>query len=201
MYMVWVVQVRSRIPSRISGPRKSHSLGNTFNQSRNPCFTNITYVLLDSFCVRAQTRLIPTPARMDGLTSAIFSPRGTSDSRHYSSFPTIDIYHINDYHGALAPIYLLPKGFPRLSCVAHARISSLWPSRTTARTKRSVLRFNISREHCQKYVQFGNTFNYTSGSFFYQCSSEECWRRWCLGPVQQTQLGARYSCPLDTQAR
>ncbi|KAG1766245.1 hypothetical protein EV702DRAFT_1204265 [Suillus placidus] len=27
-------------------------------------------------------------------------------------FPVVDIYHVNDYHGALAPIYLLPKVIP-----------------------------------------------------------------------------------------
>ncbi|THH14948.1 hypothetical protein EUX98_g9539 [Antrodiella citrinella] len=57
-------------------------------------------------------------------------------------FPLIDIYHVNDYHGALVPIYLLPKVLP-----------------TKEEMKEVCSAFNISKEHCTKYVQFGNTFN------------------------------------------
>ncbi|KAE9391982.1 hypothetical protein BT96DRAFT_979605 [Gymnopus androsaceus JB14] len=35
----------------------------------------------------------------------------------------------------------------------------LWPLRTKEEMKEICLAFNISKEHCTKYVQFGNTFN------------------------------------------
>ena len=65
----------------------------------------------------------------------------------------IDISH-NDYHGALAPIYLLPKVIP-LS-LHNVELQGLWP----LRTKEEVCSgFNISKEHCTRCVQFGNKFS------------------------------------------
>jgi alpha-1,3-glucan synthase len=123
-------------------------------------FNNITYVLLDSSVFRAQTKADPYPARMDGLTSAIFySTWNQAIAAIIRRFPTIDIYHINDYHGALAPIYLLPKIFPVCLLLHNAEFQGSWPIRTKEELKEVCSAFNISREHCQKYVQFGNTFN------------------------------------------
>lgn len=74
---------------------------------------HITYVILDSPVFRAQTKSDPYPARMDDLSSAIFySTWNQAIAATIRRYPMIDIYHINDYHGALAPIYLLPKVFP-----------------------------------------------------------------------------------------
>ncbi|KAG8897345.1 Cell wall alpha-1,3-glucan synthase ags1, partial [Tulasnella sp. 403] len=71
---------------------------------------NITYVILDSPVFRAQTKADPYPARMDDLSSAIFySTWNQAIAATIKRYPLIDIYHINDYHGALAPLYLLPK--------------------------------------------------------------------------------------------
>jgi alpha-1,3-glucan synthase len=67
---------------------------------------NITYILLDSPVFRAQTKADPYPARMDDLSSAIFySTWNQAIAAAVRRFPTVDIYHVNDYHGALAPIY------------------------------------------------------------------------------------------------
>lgn len=121
---------------------------------------NITYVLLDSPVFRAQTKADPYPARMDDLSSAIFySTWNQAIAATVQRFPTIDIYHINDYHGALAPIYLLPKVLPVCLSLHNAEFQGLWPLRTKEELKEVCSAFNISKEHCQKYVQFGNTFN------------------------------------------
>ncbi|KAF8892560.1 glycoside hydrolase family 13 and glycosyltransferase family 5 protein [Infundibulicybe gibba] len=62
---------------------------------------------------RAQTKADPYPARMDDLSSAIFySTWNQAIAATIRRNPTVDIYHINDYHGALAGIYLLPKVIP-----------------------------------------------------------------------------------------
>ncbi|KAH9946048.1 glycoside hydrolase family 13 and glycosyltransferase family 5 protein [Epithele typhae] len=121
---------------------------------------NITYVLLDSPVFRAQTKADPYPARMDDLSSAIFySTWNQAIAATVRRFPHIDIYHVNDYHGALAPIYLLPKVIPVCLSLHNAEFQGLWPLRTKEEMKEVCSAFNISKEHCTKYVQFGNTFN------------------------------------------
>lgn len=121
---------------------------------------NITYVILDSPVFRAQTKSDPYPARMDDLSSAIFySTWNQAIAATIRRNPVIDIYHINDYHGALAPIYLLPKVVPCCLSLHNAEFQGLWPLRTKEEMKEVCSAFNISKEHCTKYVQFGNTFN------------------------------------------
>jgi len=121
---------------------------------------NITYVILDSPVFRAQTKADPYPARMDDLSSAIFySTWNQAIAATFRRYPDIDIYHINDYHGALAAIYLLPKVLPVCLSLHNAEFQGLWPLRTKEEMKEVCSAFNISKEHCTKYVQFGNTFN------------------------------------------
>ena len=121
---------------------------------------NITYVLLDSPVFRAQTKSDPYPSRMDDLSSAIFySTWNQAIAMTVRRHPTIDIYHINDYHAALVPIYLLPKVLPVCLSLHNAEFQGLWPLRTKEEMKEVCSAFNISKEHCTKYVQFGNTFN------------------------------------------
>ncbi|OCH94959.1 glycoside hydrolase family 13 and glycosyltransferase family 5 domain-containing protein [Obba rivulosa] len=121
---------------------------------------NITYILLDSPVFRAQTKADPYPARMDDLSSAIFySTWNQAIAATVRRYPGIDIYHVNDYHGALAPIYLLPKVLPVCLSLHNAEFQGLWPLRTKEEMKEVCSAFNISKEHCTKYVQFGNTFN------------------------------------------
>ncbi|KAF5390171.1 hypothetical protein D9757_002866 [Collybiopsis confluens] len=121
---------------------------------------NITYVILDSPVFRAQTKADPYPARMDDLSSAIFySTWNQAIAATVRRYPTVDVYHINDYHGALAPIYLLPKVLPVCLSLHNAEFQGLWPLRTKEEMKEVCSAFNITKEHCTKYVQFGNTFN------------------------------------------
>ncbi|KAI0006163.1 glycoside hydrolase family 13/glycosyltransferase family 5 protein [Russula compacta] len=121
---------------------------------------NITYVILDSPVFRAQTKADPYPARMDDLSSAIFySTWNQAIAATVRRSPDIDIYHINDYHAALVPIYLLPKVLPVCLSLHNAEFQGLWPLRTKEEMKEVCSAFNISKEHCTKYVQFGNTFN------------------------------------------
>ena len=73
---------------------------------------NITYVLLDSEVFRRQTAKEPYPRRMDDMESAIYySAWNSCIAEAMRRFP-IDLYHINDYHGAVAPLHLLPRTIP-----------------------------------------------------------------------------------------
>ncbi|KAK8853442.1 hypothetical protein IAR55_004148 [Kwoniella newhampshirensis] len=121
---------------------------------------NITYVILDSPVFRAQTKSDPYPQRMDDLSSAIFySTWNQAIAEAIRRNPIIDIYHVNDYHGALAPLYLLPKVVPVCLSLHNAEFQGLWPLRTKDEMKEVCAAFNISKDICSKYVQFGNTFN------------------------------------------
>ncbi|KAE9411209.1 modular protein with glycoside hydrolase family 13 and glycosyltransferase family 5 domains [Gymnopus androsaceus JB14] len=123
-------------------------------------FDHITYIILDSPVFRAQTKSDPYPARMDDLSSAIFySTWNQAIAATIRRYPMIDIYHINDYHGALAPIYLLPKVFPVCLSLHNAEFQGLWPLRTKEEVNEVCSAFNITKKNCVKYVQFGNTFN------------------------------------------
>lgn len=120
---------------------------------------NITYILLSSPIFSKQTKADPYPPRMDDLESAVFySAWNQCIAKTCTRFP-IDLYHINDYHGALAPIYLLPKVIPVALSLHNAEFQGLWPLRKADEKKEVCSLFNITEEMCSKYVQFGNVFN------------------------------------------
>lgn len=133
-------------------------------QCRISCQTHqvghVTYFLLESPVFRANTKSDPYPARMDDLSSAIFySAWNQSIAEICRRTPTLDIYHINDYHGALAPLYLLPTILPVCLSLHNAEFQGLWPLRTTEEAREVFKAFNLSEEVCVKYVQYGNVFN------------------------------------------
>ena len=73
--------------------------------------------------------------------------------------PDIDIYYINDYHGAFIPLYLPPKVIPICLSLHNAKFQGLWTLHMKEGMKEVYSAFNISKEHCTKYIQFGNMFN------------------------------------------
>ncbi|KAH0555720.1 hypothetical protein GP486_006335, partial [Trichoglossum hirsutum] len=120
---------------------------------------NITYVLLDAPVFRQQTKTEPYPPRMDDLDSAIYySAWNSCIAEAIRRFP-VDLYHINDYHGALAPLHLLPATIPCCLSLHNAEFQGLWPMRT-AKEREEVNRvFNLDPDISEKYVQFGEAFN------------------------------------------
>jgi alpha-1,3-glucan synthase len=120
---------------------------------------NITYVLLDAPIFRQQSKTEPYPPRMDDLDSAIYySAWNACIARTAERFP-VDIYHINDYHGAAAPLYLLPKTIPCCLSLHNAEFQGLWPMRTKQEQEEICKVFNLSQKVIEKYVQFGGVFN------------------------------------------
>ena len=121
---------------------------------------NITYVLLDAPVFRAQTKSEPYPPRMDDLDSAIYySAWNQCIALTIKRFPTIDLYHINDYHGALAPLYLLPQTIPCCLSLHNAEFQGLWPMRTPKERQEVCNVYNLNPVIVQRYVQFGSVFN------------------------------------------
>ncbi|RAQ45497.1 hypothetical protein AFGD_005920 [Aspergillus flavus] len=135
---------------------------------------NITYVLLDAPVFRQQTKAEPYPPRMDDLDSAIYySAWNQCIAETIKRFPSIDLYHINDFHGCLAPLYLLPtRTIPVCLSLHNAEFQGLWPLRNPQEKKEVCSVFNLPIETATKYSQFGNVFNllHTGASYvrFYQ---------------------------------
>ncbi|TAQ86550.1 hypothetical protein B7494_g5112 [Chlorociboria aeruginascens] len=120
---------------------------------------NITYVLLDAPIFRKQSRTEPYPARMDDLESAIYYSAWNQCIAETINRFNPDIYHINDYHGACAPLYLLPRVIPCALSLHNAEFQGLWPMRTSKEREEVCMVYNLKLEIVQKYVQFGEIFN------------------------------------------
>jgi alpha-1,3-glucan synthase len=120
---------------------------------------NITYVLLDAPVFRQQSVLGPYPARMDDMDSAIYySAWNQCIAQAMKRFP-VDLYHVNDYHGAVAPLYILPETIPICLSLHNAEFQGLWPMRTQKEKTEVCSVFNLDLEVATRYVQFGEVFN------------------------------------------
>jgi alpha-1,3-glucan synthase len=122
---------------------------------------NITYVLLDAPIFRQQSKTEPYPPRMDDLDSAVYySAWNACIAQTIQRFP-IDLYHINDYHGAAAPLYLLSKGqtIPCALSLHNAEFQGLWPMRTPKERDEVCRVYNLEPSIVERYVQFGEVFN------------------------------------------
>lgn len=73
-------------------------------------------------------------------------------------FP-IDLYHINDCHGAVAPLHLLPRVIPCCLSLHNVELQGSWRIRTPRETDELCRIYNLELEVVRKYVQFGEVFN------------------------------------------
>jgi len=120
---------------------------------------NITYVILDAPIFRKQTKANPYIARMDDIESAIlYAAWNSCIAETMRRFP-IDVYHINDYHGAAAPLYLLPQTIPCCLSLHNAEFQGMWPMRTSEEQKEVCEVFNLPPDVVKDYVQYGSVFN------------------------------------------
>ncbi|KZF26426.1 glycosyltransferase family 5 protein [Xylona heveae TC161] len=161
--LIWVVPCVSGIDypvDQVADPMFITILEKTYEvQVQYHVLRNITYVLLDAPVFRQQTKNEPYPARMDDLDSAIYySAWNACVAEAIRRFP-VDLYHINDYHGALAPLHLLPDVIPCALSLHNAEFQGLWPMRTPKERDEVCKVFNLDPEIAQRYVQFGDVFN------------------------------------------
>jgi alpha-1,3-glucan synthase len=163
--LIWVIPCVGGIdypedPDGEAEPMEVQILGNPYEvKVRYHQLRNITYVLLDAPVFRAQSKSEPYPARMDDLDSAIYySAWNQCVALTTKRFP-IDLYHINDYHGSLAPVYLLPETIPVCLSLHNAEFQGLWPMRTPQEVEEICSVYNLDIEVIKEYVQFGEVFN------------------------------------------
>jgi alpha-1,3-glucan synthase len=96
---------------------------------------------------------------MDDLDSAVYySAWNACIAETIKRFP-VDLYHINDYHGAIAPLHLLPKTIPCCLSLHNAEFQGLWPMRTPKERDEVCKVFNLDPSIVESYVQFGEVFN------------------------------------------
>lgn len=120
---------------------------------------NITYVLLDAPVFRQQSKSEPYPPRMDDLDSAIYYSAWNSCIAEAIRRYKPDLYHINDYHGAVAPLHLLPDTIPCALSLHNAEFQGLWPMRSKEEREEVCKVYNLDLKIVEEYVQFGEVFN------------------------------------------
>ncbi|KAJ6108618.1 hypothetical protein N7523_009941 [Penicillium sp. IBT 18751x] len=161
--LIWVIPCAGGIDYPIDKPAESMFvmiLGNSYEVKIQYHYVkNITYVLLDAPVFRHQSAQEPYPARMDDMDSAIYySAWNQCIAQAMKRFP-IDLYHINDYHGSLAPLYQLPETIPICLSLHNAEFQGLWPMRTQKEKIEVCSVFNLDMDVVTRYVQFGEIFN------------------------------------------
>lgn len=161
--LIWVVPCVGGVGYPEDCPAESMFvmiLGNPYEvRVQYHVLNNITYVLLDAPVFRQQSRSEPYPARMDDLDSAIYySAWNQCIAQAIQRFP-IDLYHINDYHGCVAPLYLLPQTVPVCLSLHNAEFQGLWPMRTQKEKDEVCSVFNLDFDTVSRYVQFGEVLN------------------------------------------
>ena len=135
-------------------------LGETYQvEVRVHVLRNITYVLLDAPVFRQQTKGEPYPARMDDLDSAIYYSAWNSCIAEAIRRFKPDLYHINDFHGAVAPLHLLPDTIPCILSLHNAEFQGMWPMRTKNERDEVCKIYNLDPDLVQTYIQFGEVFN------------------------------------------
>lgn len=66
---------------------------------------------------------------------------------------------MNDFHGAVAPLHLLPRVIPCCLSVHNPEFQGLWPIRTSQEIDKLCRVYNLKLEVIRQYVQFGEYFN------------------------------------------
>ncbi|KAG9926214.1 putative alpha 1,3 glucan synthase, partial [Aureobasidium melanogenum] len=161
--LIWVIPCVGGIEypiDQVAEPMIVTILGNPYEiQVQYHQLNNITYVLLDAPVFRKQTKTEPYPPRMDDLDSAIYYSAWNACIAEAIRRFEPDIYHINDYHGSAAPLYLLPETIPCCLSLHNAEFQGLWPMRTEKESDEVSRVYNLDKDTIQKYVQFGEVFN------------------------------------------
>lgn len=169
--LIWVVPCVGGVKYPVDKPAESMFvmiLGNSYEvKVQYHYLRNITYVLLDAPVFRQQSMTEPYPARMDDMDSAIFySAWNQCIAQAMKRFP-VDLYHINDYHGSIAPLYQLPETIPICLSLHNAEFQGLWTMRTQKEKTEVCSVFNLDVDVVTRYVQFGEIFNLLHASASY----------------------------------
>ncbi|KAL8980698.1 MAG: hypothetical protein Q9177_005804, partial [Variospora cf. flavescens] len=161
--LIWVVPCIGDVDypiDRVAQPMEVVVMGQVYRiEVQYHTLRNITFVLLDAPVFRKQTKAEPYPPRMDDLDSAVYYSAWNSCIAEAFKRFTIDLYHINDYHGTIAPLHLLPRTIPVCLSLHNAEFQGLWPIRTMEEFEEICQIYNLDEDYVRDYVQFGQVFN------------------------------------------
>lgn len=161
--LIWVVPCVGGVDypiDRVAQPMDIVVMGKSYRvEVQYHRLRNITFVLLDAPVFRKQTKAEPYPPRMDDLDSAVYYSAWNSCIAEALKRFTVDLYHINDYHGAVAPLHLLPRTIPVCLSLHNAEFQGLWPVRTLEELDEICQVYNLDKDIVRDYVQFGQVFN------------------------------------------
>ena len=161
--LIWVVPCIGGVDypiDRVAQPMDIYVMGNSYRvEVQYHTLRNITFVLLDAPVFRKQTKAEPYPPRMDDLDSAVYYSVWNSCIAESLKRFTVDLYHINDYHGAIAPLHLLPRTIPVCLSLHNAEFQGLWPLRTAEEFDEICEVYDLDQDVVRDYVQYGQVFN------------------------------------------
>lgn len=112
--------------------------------------------------------------------------RNSCNAAAIGRFP-VDLYHMNDFHGAVAPLHLLPRVIPCCLSLHDAEIQGSWPIRTAQEIDELRRVYNLKLEVIRQYVQFGEFFNLLHAGATYLGMAK---RVWCCRGLDQTTFSA-----------
>lgn len=161
--LIWVVPCVGGVSypiDRVGQPMRVTVVGKSYKiEVQYHTLRNITFVLLDAPVFRKQTKAEPYPPRMDDLDSAVYYSAWNSCIAEALRRFSVDLYHINDYHGAVAPLHLLPRTIPVCLSLHNAEFQGLWPLRTSEELEEICQVYDLESSVVRNYVQFGQVFN------------------------------------------
>ncbi|MCJ1466639.1 Cell wall alpha-1,3-glucan synthase ags1 [Pseudocyphellaria aurata] len=120
---------------------------------------NIDFVLLDAPVFWAQTKAAPYPRRMNDIDNAIYYSSRNFCIAEVIRRPPAGLYHINDFHGAVAPLHLPPRFIPSCLSRHNGELQGSWRVRTPREIVELCRIYNLELEFVRKHVQFGEVFN------------------------------------------
>ena len=120
---------------------------------------NVTFLLLDDPIFTSRNSAEPYPPRMDDTESAVYYSMWNQCIAGLIQRYQPDVYHINDYHGAAAPLYLLPRTVPSCLSLHNAEFQGLWSLKQESDLQKMCAIFDLQKDVVNRYIRFGDVFN------------------------------------------
>ncbi|KAJ3350440.1 Cell wall alpha-1,3-glucan synthase ags1 [Entophlyctis luteolus] len=127
----------------------------------------VTYYICDCELFRMNTKADPYPTRMDDADSIAFYSAWNQCIAAIYARTSPDLLHIQDYHGAIAPLYLLPFTIPCAMSLHNAEFQGMWPCRNAEERESLASALNLSLEVLNKYLIMGTTANFVHAAAMY----------------------------------
>ncbi|KAJ1560988.1 Cell wall alpha-1,3-glucan synthase ags1, partial [Cladochytrium tenue] len=127
----------------------------------------VTFYILDADVFRKNIKANPYPSRMDDVESITFYSAWNQCIAAIAMRSNPDVMHIQDYHGAVAPLYLLPATIPCAMSLHNAEFQGQWPCRDAKERETLAAALNLPVEVLKAYLIMGSTVNFVHAGAVY----------------------------------